>query len=167
MLCDSSFYDCRSLSDLSFESGSELRQIGDSAFHGCSSLDSVIFPASVEVIHVSAFIGSAVSSIAFEDCNSHFRVYDSFLLDFEGLRLVRSFDDSSSVVIPSDIEFSIKTVLHILPCSRDWPSHQVLAFSELSNMHLRNVHNFNQLAFQYQSNSSVLVLFKAATDFGI
>jgi hypothetical protein len=65
VICDSSFQSCRSLSAISFATGSKLARIGSDAFYD-SRVESVV-PRNVEFIDAGAFNGcSRLSGAAFE-----------------------------------------------------------------------------------------------------
>jgi hypothetical protein len=49
-LCGECFYECESLSTVTFESGCKVSCIGECAFQGCSSLSSIWIPAHVQAI---------------------------------------------------------------------------------------------------------------------
>jgi hypothetical protein len=66
-----SFNDCASLSSLTFEFGSQLRQIGGSAFCGCYSLRWVFIPSSVEILGEKCFSGCSLLSICDFEQFSH------------------------------------------------------------------------------------------------
>jgi hypothetical protein len=100
----SCFNECHSLSTLTFESNSKLYRIEAEAFQGCSSLKSICIPASVQMIDGSAFIDSGISKITIAEGNSYFSVRDDFLLDFEGIAVLRYFGQSSDVRILSHIQ---------------------------------------------------------------
>ena len=50
VLCERCFYECKSLSRVTFAAGSCLKRIEKEAFSGCSSLKEIEIPASVEVL---------------------------------------------------------------------------------------------------------------------
>ena len=61
---DRAFYGCQ-LTEVIFEAGSALRQIGESAFAYCTKLPEIVLPEGVEIIGVRAFDGdSRLSEIA-------------------------------------------------------------------------------------------------------
>jgi hypothetical protein len=61
------FADCRALSRVVFESGSQLSRLGHSAFRNCSALLSIWIPASVKLIHSYCFGGcNSLSNVTFE-----------------------------------------------------------------------------------------------------
>jgi hypothetical protein len=85
MLGKECFYGCKSLSTVTFESGSQLSSIAQSAFWKCSSLSSIFIPSSVESLGKDCFSGckslstvtfesgshlSSLSESAFRDCSS-------------------------------------------------------------------------------------------------
>ena len=49
------FNDCKSLREVVFEEGSELKAIGEHAFNGCSSLVKINLPEGLKIIEDSAF----------------------------------------------------------------------------------------------------------------
>lgn len=58
------FYNCKSLTTASFESGTTIAKIPSSTFYGCESLTSIVLPSSITTIDGSAFSGcSALTSI--------------------------------------------------------------------------------------------------------
>jgi hypothetical protein len=60
------FAECRSLSSVTFESGSRLLRIGGGAFGG-TGLVEIVIPASVEVLGVGCFsLCRSLSSVRFE-----------------------------------------------------------------------------------------------------
>jgi hypothetical protein len=77
---------------LTFEPDSELCEIEAEAFSDLPILESLRFPASVSVIAGSAFWRTGISKLTFDDGNSHFRVFNNFLIDSAGITLIRSFD---------------------------------------------------------------------------
>jgi hypothetical protein len=73
---------------VTFEPDSQLDRIEVSVFCDCSSLKSLFLPASLTFLAGSAFSKTAISLIAIEDGNSHFRVSGSFVTDLEGISLI-------------------------------------------------------------------------------
>jgi hypothetical protein len=55
-ISDGCFYNCRSLSEITFESGCQLKKIGKSTFHHCA-IRSILIPSNVEVIGEECFSG--------------------------------------------------------------------------------------------------------------
>jgi hypothetical protein len=61
------FSECKSLSTVTFESGSQLSSIAESAFWYCSSLSSIFIPSSVEMLGKYCFQGcDSLSTVTFE-----------------------------------------------------------------------------------------------------
>ena len=54
------FFECRSLTQITFEQPSSVTSIGDSAFYGCSSLTQITIPSSV----------TSIGDYAFRECSS-------------------------------------------------------------------------------------------------
>jgi hypothetical protein len=103
-ICNRSFQFCSSLSLLVFKFGSQLNRIEAKSFYGCLSLKSIFLPASVEMIDGWAVANSGISEIRIEPGYRHFRVRGDFLLDFDGLTVVRYFGYERNVRLPRDIE---------------------------------------------------------------
>jgi hypothetical protein len=98
------FNSCKLLSSLTFERGSIVTQIDFFSLYSCSSLKSICLPASLAIIDGSNFYDSVISHIAVEDGNRHFRVCGDFLIDFEGITVIRYFGSDSHVRLPRNIE---------------------------------------------------------------
>jgi hypothetical protein len=98
------------LSSLTFESGSKLAVIEREAFGTCTSLirckglTSFHIPAFVEKIDGSAFRVTTISTITLDPNNRHFSISGSFLLDFEGVSIIRYFGSAAEVRIPNQIQ---------------------------------------------------------------
>jgi hypothetical protein len=76
------FSSCKSLSSITFESGSRLTRIESAASRG-SSLQSIIIPSSVEVLRSKCFsCCRSLSSISIESGNEIFVTENGFLVDF-------------------------------------------------------------------------------------
>jgi hypothetical protein len=99
-----SFYWCGSLSSFSFEFGSKLTRIEPLALCNCPSLTSFSLPASLKIISPSALNGTGISHIAVEEGNCHFRVSGDFLVDTEGISVIRYFGSASRVALAPHIE---------------------------------------------------------------
>ena len=96
----SSFQECKSLSDVRIESGSQLKIIagaedeysffGSGAFSDCVSLKSFSVPSSVVEIGDSAFMNcSSLSELSFDDCSELKMIDDSA---FENCGFLRRID---------------------------------------------------------------------------
>jgi hypothetical protein len=92
------------LETITFEQGSQLREIESESFHKCDSLRSICLPASVQLIDGSTFLFSHLSEISVESGNPFFRANGPFLLDYAGVRIVRYFGSEKEVIISSEIE---------------------------------------------------------------
>jgi hypothetical protein len=68
------------------------------------------------MIDGSAFKGAGISSLYVEDENRHFRVSEDFLLDFEGLSVIRYLGSSVTVTLSRNIEILGPGCF----CSCDW-----------------------------------------------
>jgi hypothetical protein len=89
---------------ITFEEGSQLREIQKASFSGCYSLESICLPASVQSMEGSSFRWSSLSEVSVESGNRFFRASGPFLLDFAGVRIVRYFGSENTITIPSEIE---------------------------------------------------------------
>jgi hypothetical protein len=98
------FYHCISLSSLTFESGSKLTRIDANALHGCTSIKSICLPASLQFIDGSAFADTWISEMSVEAGNCHLRVSGDFLVDFEGITVIRYFGRERKIRVNRDIE---------------------------------------------------------------
>jgi hypothetical protein len=92
-----------SISTLIFQFPSSLTRIESNAFLS-SSLKSLCIPASVESIDGSAFGGCHLDSLSIDSSNSHFVVYDQFVLTFSRTGLIFYFGSDQHLVIPNSIE---------------------------------------------------------------
>jgi hypothetical protein len=99
ILPESSFFWCRRLLSVSFEPGSKLVRIDSEAFSDCRSLEAIHLPASLEIMIGSALKHTDLSLITVEEGNTNFQVYDSFLMDIEGLSAVRYFGSQKSLIV--------------------------------------------------------------------
>ena len=88
---EQAFFYCESLSSLTIESGSNLREIGESAFSGCS-FTSITIPASVTSIGSGAFSNSGLTSVSFAAGSRLTTLTDAF-----------SYTNISSIDLPSSI----------------------------------------------------------------
>jgi hypothetical protein len=89
---------------ITFEPGSRLREIQKWSFSVCDSLRAICLPASVEVLDGRAFVFSPLQEIRIEPGNRFFRVSGPFLLDYDGVFIVRYFGSENEVTIPSEID---------------------------------------------------------------
>lgn len=64
---DGAFYNCKSLESVSFEDGSEIKQIGNFAFDACSKLASVNLPDSINKLGISAFRSCGLKKVNLPD----------------------------------------------------------------------------------------------------
>jgi hypothetical protein len=103
ILGPSCFQSCKSLSLISFESPSHLRQIESFAFSS-SSLQSIVIPHSVQFIDGSAFCDVELSSCDIESANDRFVIENESLIDILDHKLIRNFSKSSDITILSSIE---------------------------------------------------------------
>jgi hypothetical protein len=98
------FSECWSLSALTFESNSQLDRIGAFAFSECSSLKSIRIPSSVQIVDGTTFIDSEISEIAVAEGNPCFSISHDFLLDFDGISVIRYFGSDSNIQIRCAVE---------------------------------------------------------------
>jgi hypothetical protein len=84
-----SLFHCESLSSLAFESASKLTRIETEAGSDCTSLELICLPASLRNIDGLALTDTTISRITVEEGNGIFFVSDNFLLDFEGITVIR------------------------------------------------------------------------------
>jgi hypothetical protein len=130
MLCDSAFIECKSLkaiwipsnvetistrcfcfcsklTNVTFESGSKLSVIEIEVFSSCESLTSFHIPCSSSRIDGSAFLATPISTITIDGNNCHFSFSSPFLMDFEGISIIRYFgsmdEGEGEVTIPKQI----------------------------------------------------------------
>jgi hypothetical protein len=95
------FYDCVSLSEVSFGQPSKLTTIGRSAFAGCASLQRLHIVASVSAIGEGLVKRSGVCEMTVESGNGHFRIVEDFLMG--GDSVVQYFGFGREVVVPSHL----------------------------------------------------------------
>jgi hypothetical protein len=87
ILRDFSFVDFSSLTEIIFESGSQLSQMGMGVFADCSSLVSVCIPAKVKKIPVNCFCScTSLVEISFEPDAKLTRIKDRAFLECHSLR---------------------------------------------------------------------------------
>jgi hypothetical protein len=98
------FSDCLRLARIVFGAGSRLGVIERDVFANCKSLSAFDIPASLERIDGSAFQSTKVSTITVDADNRHFSFASPFLLDFEGVSIIRYFGSAAEVQIPKRIQ---------------------------------------------------------------
>jgi hypothetical protein len=76
------------LESVSFEPGSNLREICPFAFHGCTGLRTICVPASVERLSGLSFADCRVDQIEVHPRNQFYRVFGDFLMDYNGRKIV-------------------------------------------------------------------------------
>jgi hypothetical protein len=81
-----------------------LQAIEGFAFADCFSLKSICLPASLEEAEGQSFCDCGLTRISFEEGNKHFRIVGDFVVDFEGVRIVRYFGRDCEVRIPAGIK---------------------------------------------------------------
>jgi hypothetical protein len=89
---------------LSFDSDSQLRRIDSRVFFRCSRLRRLEIPPSVDSIDGSAFAACGIPGLCLAEGNGHFRLFESFLLDFQRTTLVAYLGLDSDVSIGRDVE---------------------------------------------------------------
>jgi hypothetical protein len=89
---------------ITFENDSQLRRIESRVFYRCWSLRSLCIPPSVVSIDGSALADCEISDIRIGAGNRSFRVSGKFLMDFEGVSIVRYFGRECYVTISCEIE---------------------------------------------------------------
>jgi hypothetical protein len=93
----SCFYRCSNLSEVTFGSGSTLRELPTSAFADCDKLRGLIIPSSVEIIGNACFWSCKVlASVTFESPSNLRRIEERAFSDCTGLR---------SLALPSSVAF--------------------------------------------------------------
>jgi hypothetical protein len=94
---------CASLSLFTFESGSKLTRIETRALYGCPLLKSICLPASLQMLDGSALARTGISRITLEEGHRHFRISGNFLLDFDGISVIRYFGSDRKVTLSNNI----------------------------------------------------------------
>jgi hypothetical protein len=90
---------------VTFEPGSELREIEPGAFCGCRALLEITVPASVEKMSLDSLPGrDSGCSLRFEAGNPHFAQRDGLLMDLDHNCILQYRGTRSSVTIPDKIE---------------------------------------------------------------
>jgi hypothetical protein len=102
-VCSNAFTACDNLSLFAFERGSILTRIEDEAFIWCQSPKSVRLPASLQFLH-GAFDRATMSQITVEGGSGNFRVLGDFLMDIEGVTVVRYFGFGRNLTLSVEIE---------------------------------------------------------------
>jgi hypothetical protein len=98
-----SFSSCKSIESVFFEDTSQLTRIESRAFSH-SSLHWIVIPRSVRFIDGSAFDTMELSAISIENGNERFAIREALLIDVVDHTLIHTLSQSSSVLIPPDIE---------------------------------------------------------------
>jgi hypothetical protein len=101
---EKALFDASKVERITFEQGSHLREVQKWCFSGFESLKSICLPASVQSMDGRSFLFSRLSEISIESGNRFFRASGPFLLDFEGIRIVRYFGSENEVTVSSEIE---------------------------------------------------------------
>jgi hypothetical protein len=101
---DSCFTQCQSLSKLIFEAGCKNRTLGCLGFFGCSSLRSICVPPGLRQDIGLAIRGSGIDRVTADVDNPFLRVSDDFLVDSDGLGLIRYFGNERDVAIERGVE---------------------------------------------------------------
>jgi hypothetical protein len=83
-----------------------LRRIESHAFR-FTSFQSIEIPRGVRFIAASAFHGVELSSISIESGNERFVIREYFLIDIVDHKLIRNLSNSSSVIIPCEIDILV------------------------------------------------------------
>jgi hypothetical protein len=89
VLCRACFGWCDSLAEFEFEPDSQLSQIESFALANCRQLRAICIPAIVSSIDEFALPWASIAQISVEPGNSHFSAAGCFLLDADGIRLIR------------------------------------------------------------------------------
>jgi hypothetical protein len=89
---------------LVFECGSKLTQIDSGFLSGCASLESICLPASLQMIDGSALAGTQMSTITAEEGNRHFQVSGDFLLDLDGISVIRYFGSDQEITLSRHVK---------------------------------------------------------------
>jgi hypothetical protein len=90
------FNGCKSLSTVTYESGSQLSSIAESAFRDCSSLSSIFIPSSVRMVGKECFCEcKSLSMVTFESDSQLSSIAESAFRNCSSL---------SSIFIPSSVE---------------------------------------------------------------
>jgi hypothetical protein len=97
------FYGSR-LASITFEAGSKLTVIEMEAFAHCEALTAFHIPSLLERVNGSAFESSKISDVTVDPMNGHLRFSAPFLMDFEGVCVIRYFGREANVTIPKEIQ---------------------------------------------------------------
>jgi hypothetical protein len=103
-LCVRTFLDCRRLVSVVFALHSRLSRIQAGAFCENSKLESICLPADLERIENGAFEWDCLKYVDIDPENRHFAKSGRFLLDFEGVSIVRYVGIARELCISRDIE---------------------------------------------------------------
>jgi hypothetical protein len=127
VLREFSFAFCGEIQELSFESGSVLREVHAGVFLSSTQFKAIMLPASVRKIDGSAFHKTRITSIKVASDSSNFTTDGPFLLDSDG-GLVRYFGSDSAVTI------SRKIVALRLGCFNETGNFRQLLFESESTL---------------------------------
>jgi hypothetical protein len=92
------------LSEVTFESPSQLTSIGDQVFQDCRMLSFLYIPPRLEIMDGITFYRSCIHEVEVDPANPRFLVIDSCLINLVAHSIVHSFSDESSVVVSNSIE---------------------------------------------------------------
>jgi hypothetical protein len=81
-----------------------LKQIEEDLFLGCSGLGSLLIPASVKIVHGSAFASSGILEITVEEGNANLAVCGHCLINLPAPSVVRHFNYQREIGLSSEVE---------------------------------------------------------------
>ena len=175
IISDYAFYKNANITSVSFEEGSQLKEIKQYAFSNCTNLKSITIPSGVTIIGQYAFYScNALSSVTF-DTNSQLNTIDYYA--FSGCHALKC------IVIPSHVSeikdsafFSRSLVVVIFEAGSQLTSignnafslcHELSVFEVPSGVTSIGSYAFSECYKLYTIiNHSGLVLSKGSTDYG-
>jgi hypothetical protein len=98
------FLSTSGLENVTFEPGSQLREIEVGGFYGCESVKHLCIPASVETMSAASLPTSRKVRIEIETGNRYFYMNGDFLMHLDDSRLCRYCGTASEVTIADEIE---------------------------------------------------------------